>query len=81
MPENHNCGRTLFRGVLSLKSLMDTLNDPQRAVKFTQEQLAMIDQGLAEFERGEGMSAEEALELARQRTRAWMDIAPQNLSA
>jgi predicted transcriptional regulator len=49
--------------------------------QFTEEQLAMIDQGLAEFERGEGMSAEQALKLAKQRTKAWMNVTAQSLNA
>jgi hypothetical protein len=32
---------------------------------FSDEQLAMIDQGLGEFDRGEDMASEEALEFAR----------------
>lgn len=53
----------------------------EKTEKFTDEQLAMIDQGLAEFERGEGMTAEQALQLARERTKAWMNVTAQSLSA
>jgi predicted transcriptional regulator len=55
--------------------------DEQDTHEFAEDQLAMIDQGLAEFERGEGVSAEEALKLAKERTKAWMNVTAQSLSA
>jgi len=50
-------------------------------VEFTPEQNEAIRKGFEGLAKGEGMSAEEAHELARKRTKAWMQAAPQNLSA
>lgn len=52
-----------------------------KPVIFTDAELALIDQGLEALERGEGMTLEEAMELARKRTKAWMSTKPDSLSA
>jgi predicted transcriptional regulator len=46
--------------------------EASKTVKFTEAELALIDQGIAELDRGEGMTFQQARELARKRTKAWM---------
>jgi predicted transcriptional regulator len=53
---------------------MSQQSEKKKPVTFSEAQLALIDQGLAEFERGEGMTPEEAHELARKGTQAWLKI-------
>jgi predicted transcriptional regulator len=60
---------------------MDKKPKAKKPIRFTKEQNALIDEGIAAMERGESMSAEEAHELARKRTKAWMGIEAKNLSA
>ncbi len=48
----------------------------KKPVKLSSEELAAID-AVAPYEPGKGMTAEEAHELARKRTRAWMLAAEQ----
>jgi len=43
----------------------------QETVKLTEAELALIDQGIAELERGEGITFQQARELARKRTKEW----------
>ena len=47
----------------------------------TPEEYAAVDAAQASFERGEGMSFDEALELARKRTRVWTSITHKDLAA
>jgi hypothetical protein len=60
---------------------MDKKPKAKNPIRFTKDQNALIDEWIAAMERGEGMSSEEAHELARKRTQAWMSIEPKNLSA
>jgi hypothetical protein len=53
----------------------------QEPTVLTSEEYAAVDAGQASFERGEGMSFDEALELARERTRAWTSITLKDLAA
>lgn len=50
----------------------------KQAVKFTEAELALIDQGIAEIARGEGMTFEQARELARKRSKQWMATSQQS---
>ena len=60
---------------------METDAESQEPIQFSDAELAMIDQGVAELDRGEGMSFDEAHELARKRTQAWMKVTPTDRSA
>ncbi|HEY3779881.1 MAG TPA: hypothetical protein VGL56_02265 [Fimbriimonadaceae bacterium] len=50
-------------------------------IKLPPEMEAAIREGLKGFENLEGMSLEQAHELARMRTKAWMQVKPQDKSA
>jgi len=48
--------------------------ESEKSIKFTEAELALIDQGIAELDRGEGVTFEQARKLARERTKAWMSV-------
>jgi len=52
-----------------------------KPVKLTEAELVLIDAGLAELDRGEGMTFEQARDLARNRTKAWMRDDPPSVAA
>ncbi|HEY3781166.1 MAG TPA: hypothetical protein VGL56_08800 [Fimbriimonadaceae bacterium] len=51
-----------------------------KPIRFSEEALKMIDEGVASLERGEKFSQEEALEFARTKAREWLPTR-QNRSA
>jgi len=60
---------------------MDNEEKVVDSVRFSEEQLALIDQADAELDRGEEMTMEEAHELAKERTKAWMKATVERKSA
>lgn len=47
-------------------------DEPSEGIALTPEELAMIDEAEAQYQRGEGMTLEAALELAKRRADAWV---------
>lgn len=60
---------------------MLSMSNTKKPVKLSDAELAMIDEGLADLENGKLMSLEEAHDLARKRTEAWLKVTPEDRSA
>jgi hypothetical protein len=52
------------------------LDGEQKAIRLSPEQMEMVRQADLQYERGEALAPQEVRELARNRTKAWIQNAP-----